>query len=88
MNRRSPSRDVARLLDATHISRATTHPAPLPLRDPDRPRRWNTGCGTDPGWWKHRERAENPCPDCDAAHKQALDDWAKARAAAVLAEVD
>lgn len=74
-------RPVSRDLGTLPSTTGGPYPAPLPARDPAKPRRWNTGCGTDPGYWKHRERGQTPCGPCGAAHKKALDDWAKARAA-------
>jgi len=36
-------------------------------------------CGTDRGWWVHRQHGQDPCADCQWAHGAALIEWAAAR---------
>lgn len=36
-------------------------------------------CGTDHGWYRHRQLGEDPCHVCDVAHKESVAAWAKAR---------
>lgn len=34
-------------------------------------------CGTDSGYFRHRTRGEEPCPDCRAAHAAKQRDWSR-----------
>ena len=34
-------------------------------------------CGTDSGYYRHRTRGEEPCPDCRAAHAAKGRDWSR-----------
>lgn len=36
-------------------------------------------CGTDRGWWVHRQHGQDPCDACEYAHGSALIEWAAAR---------
>jgi hypothetical protein len=65
-------------LDSLKPPRAGGAPAPTPSREQ---RRFPTGCGTDPGWHRHRAHGQDPCVPCTQAHNNALKAWAKARTA-------
>ncbi|MGW5711644.1 hypothetical protein [Streptomyces olivaceus] len=70
------------------------------IDNPDAHPEWTGHCGTDHGWWTHRQQQLPICPRCEQAHQQWLDERAdlhpqernkemfRARAAAGRREAD